>query len=360
MTQHRDQRTPATIVDVARRAGVSRATAARALGSYGSVRPSTAEAVQRAAAEVGYRANALARSMITGRTGTIGIVLADIENQFFVQALRGISHVARTAGYDLLLANTEEDVDLERAAIEVMSSRQVEGLLVCPANPHASPHLITMTAGKPLVLLDRTIAQLEADVVGIDNRHAGYEATRRLVELGHRRIGLISGVGRSTILDCFGRPEGPAPAGETPSEGRIVGYCQALREVGVEPDIRWSGTAGFHREDAYAAAAELLAGPDRPTAIMASDSIQTLGALQAIRAAGLTIPDDISLLGFDDADWAPVVEPPITVVEQPAYEIGTRALQFLIERIENSAAAVRSELLPTKIIERGSIDRPPA
>lgn len=351
----------ATVIDVARRAGVSRATAARALGGYGRVSAATTEAVRRAAEEVGYRANELARSMITGRTRTIGVVISDIENQFFTRVLRGVSDVVRDHGYDLLLANTDEDPVGERQMVRVMNGKQVEGLIVCPVDPDEVDHLAeTVSAGRPVVLIDRTVTALQLDGVGIDNRQATHDAIARLISLGHRRIGMISGA-QPRVLARALRQESAEPApGETPSEGRLVGYCQGLREAGLGVDHALVGDGGFHSGQAREAARTLLSIPDRPTAVLTTDSLLTIGALQAIRDLGLACPQEVSLLGFDDADWASLVEPPITVISQPAYEIGARAAEFLLARIADGSSASRRVQLPTTLIERGSVAAIPA
>lgn len=349
-----------TIIDVARAAGVSRATASRALGRYGSVSAEAEAAVRAAAVEVGYEVNHVARSMITGRTRTIGVVLSDIENDFFVRALRGISHVTREHGYDVFLASTDEDVALERKAVKALRGRRVEGLLVCPVDPTDAAHLKSAAnAGEPLVLLDRGIADLTTDCVAIDNRRAGYEATRALLDAGHTRIAVVSGIGQDSMARALRNAPDTEQPDETPSEGRVVGHYKALLEAGVDPDPRMQVPTEFSRAEVTEAVSRVLASSPRPTAFLTSDSLETLGALHAIRLAGLSIPSDISLLGFDDAAWIPVVLPPITVVEQPAYEMGAHAARALIERIEGGDGPAGTKILPTRIITRSSVGPPP-
>lgn len=350
----------ATVSDVARQAGVSRATAARALGGYGRVSPTTVAAVQAAAQAVGYRVNELARSMITGRTRTIGVVLSDIENQFFTRVLRGISDVVREHGYDLLLANTDEDSEAERKMVQVMNGRQVEGLLVCPADPDDSAHLAeTVASGRPVVLLDRTVTDLALDSVGIDNRQAMREVIAGLIARGHRRIGMIAGDQRF-FSRAFTQDSGGPGAGETPTEGRIVGYCQALRAAGLPVDPSLVVDGGFHQGRAREVAAELLSMTDRPSVVVTTDSLHTMGVVQAIRDLGLRCPEDVSLVGFDDTDWAALVQPPISVVSQPAYDIGAQAAEFLLARIASGSAPreQRRVQLPTAFIERASVGSP--
>ncbi len=350
----------ATIPDVARAAGVSPATAARALGGYGSVRPATREKVVAAAAELGYRANNLARSMITGSTNTLGVVLADIENAFFHRAFRGIADAASQRGYEVILTNTDEDLTKEHAAVAMLAERRVDGLIVCPTDAADRSHLTTvMKSGTPVVLLDRRISGLRADTVGIDNRAAAKAATEFLIASGHKRIGVLTGAS-SDLAPRLSRPNlaGVERLAATTSGARTAGYRDALLDAGITPEPAYVMSNGFHRLDATNGTKALLRSPVPPTAILAFDSTLSLGALQALRELGLRCPDDVSLLGFDDAEWADVVSPPLTVVAQPVYDIGARAAELLIGRVRGETRRPIHERMPTSIIERDSV-RPP-
>jgi LacI family transcriptional regulator len=352
----------ATVPDVARAAGVSTATAGRALGGYGSVSAATQERVLAAAAELGYRANSLARSMITGVTHTLGVVLADIENPFFYGALRGITDTAREHGFDVLLANTDEDPGAERKALTTLIERRVEGLIICAAHGEDRSHLRSATAGgPPIVLLDRRVAGLHADSVGLDNRKAAFAATQRLIDLGHRRIAIVTG-GPPRVLPMLRRPgmRGVENITVTTLGVRAAGYRDAMLAAGIEPLSEYLTAGGFRRDDAAATVIELLRLDQPPTAILAFDSILSLGALMAFRALGVRCPDDVSLLGFDDAEWAEVVSPPLSVVAQPVYEIGSRACDLLVRRVEGRDGRPHHYRLAGTLIERGSIAPPPA
>lgn len=351
-----------TIPDVARHAGVSTATAARALGRYGSVSAAAREKVTASATALGYRANSLARSMITGSTKTLGVVLADIENPFFYRAVRGITDTARSRGYEVILANTDEELAAERTAITVLAERRVDGLIVCPTDSADRSHLKNVaTSGIPLVLLDRRVAGLGADTVGIDNRKAAYAATRRLTDAGHRRIAILTGASPSVLASLSRRGlKGVERLGATTSGARAAGFRDALLEVGVTPSQTYLGAiAGFHREEAIASTKALLKLPEPPTAILAFDSILSLGALQAIRELGLSCPQEVSLIGFDDAEWADAVSPPLTVIAQPVYEIGVRAAELLLERVAGQTRRPVHLRLATTIVERQSVAPPP-
>jgi LacI family transcriptional regulator len=352
-----------TVLDVARLAGVSTATAARALAGYGSVSAATRDRVQAAATELGYRPNGLARSMITGQTRSLGVVLADIENPFFSGVLRGITNTARAHSFDILLANTDEDATNERHALKTLAERRVEGLILCPADSDDQDrsHVSSLIeSGMPIVLLDRSIPRLNVDRVGLNNRQAAREATQALIDLGHRRIALITG-GSPIHEAALRRPrmKGVEGISVTTLGARAAGFRDALLDAGIEPNADYLTAGGFHRDDAAATTGALMTLPTPPTAILASDSILTLGALLAFRRLGLRNPDDISLVGFDDPEWAEIVDPPLTVVRQPVHEIGAKSCELLLHRIANPDLAPARHTLRGELVHRASIGPPP-
>jgi LacI family transcriptional regulator, galactose operon repressor len=346
----------ATLSQVATAAGVSTATAARALGGYGSVSPATRERIREVAGRLGYRANHLARSMITGSTRTIGVVVSDIENPFFSRALRGASGVARRHGYEVVLVNTDENADTERRAVRVLMERRVDGLLVSPGPNAGKAHLDgVLRSGTPIVLLDRRIPGLTADSVGIDNVAAARDATERLLALGHRRIALVTGMPPGAPLFDVGRGLGGVERILGATVGlRAAGYRDALLASGIEPDLRYVSGAGIHLDDAAAATRRLLSMPDPPTAIVALDSVLSLGVLQALGELKLQCPAAVSLIGFDDADWAEAVSPPLSVVSQPVHQIGETAAELLISRLAGSRRRPVHKQLPTTFVDRAS------
>jgi LacI family transcriptional regulator len=338
-----------TLAEVAAAAGVSVATAARALGGYGSVRSDTADRVADAARRLRYSHNGLARSMVTGRTHTLGAVVADIENPFFGRAMRAFSDVAGQAGSLVLVSNTDEDVDTERAAVEVLQRRRVDGMLVAPASPAEVAHLRRVhRSGTPLVLLDRALPDVPADSIVIDNVLAGRMATEPLIAAGHRRIAMVTSA----------RLDGPADPRANPGMGRVVGYRQALRVAGADLDDGLVSTGDFRVASAETRTLALLSGPRPPTALVTTDSSMTLGALRAVQSSGLRIPDDISLVGIDDADWLPVLDPPVSVVAQPAAQLGALAAGLLLRRLADPGAPPVSRTLPVTLIARRSVGPP--
>jgi LacI family transcriptional regulator len=344
-SEHRKQNASITIRDVAQRAGVSQATAARALGSYGRINAQTRDRVLAAAEALDYHTNALARSMVTGTTHTLGVVLADIENLFFARVARAVADVARQHGYTLLLANSDEDLEREQEAVRVLAQKRVDGLIVVPASSMEGAHLAPLLERHiPVVLLDRSIGGLETDTIMVDNFAAAHRAIQHLTALGHRRIGLVTA---STTIAT--------------SAARIAGYRQALADIGITTPNQWIRVTEDSVASAQVEIAELLALPDadRPTAIFATDSILTAGAFRAMQAAGFTVPDDISLIGFDDVDWMSMVRPPVTVVNQPVYELGKRAAERLMARIEGDDSPPQQVWLETELIVRHSCTPPP-
>jgi len=348
-------RRPPTIPDVAREAGVSRSTASRALADYGSVSPRAREQVRAAAEKLGYRPNQLARSMITGRTHTLGVVVADIQNPFFAGVTRGITDAARAAGYQVLLGNTDEDLATERTVVKTLRDKLVDGLVVAPASTADVGHLVALRdAGCPIVLLDRYAPDLHTDAVTIDNHGATEDVVRRLLAAGHRRIALVSLAGSGADEEAG---DGPNPI-STGIE-RVNGYRSALRSAGIEDTERYLRMGGFHRQDPATMTTGLLTLPEPPTAVFATDSLIALGVLSAVHGRGLRVPDDISVVTFDDADWARVVRPPLSVVAQPVHEMGARAVRAVISRIEGSKSRPRHTTLDTEFIARDSIAPPP-
>ena len=349
MDKRRTRTRPVTVSDVARTAQVSKATAARALGGYGSVSADARLRVLEAARLLDYRVNELARTMATGRSGTIGVVVGDIENPFFGLAVRGISDCAKAAGFDVILSNSAEDVAAERAAVEVLTAKGVDGLIVAPAAMHEKAHLQDALArGRPLVLLDREVPGLDVDAVLVDGKAAAKAATRLLIDAGHRRVAYV------TAADApEPRYTGPSRIALTTVLGRIEGFLAASAEAGiVEPErhvrLGAKGTAA-----AQAILADLLTPPGRPTAVLASDSRVALEVLRAAKSLGLAVPRQLSLVTFDDADWTSAIDPAVTVVAQPTYRLGFEAARMLIERIAGATSRPRRCVLEATLIPPG-------
>ncbi|WP_300267511.1 LacI family DNA-binding transcriptional regulator [Microbacterium sp.] len=353
---------PATVIEVAQEAGVSTATAARALGNYGRVRDSTREKVLRAAEKLNYQANGLARSMITGRTKSIGVVCGDVHNPFFAGILRGITDVARTHGYSVLIANSDEDWATEVESVRTLSASAVDGLIVSPAEPKHVEHLENWSGtGKPLTLIDRSSATLQTDAVVIDGARAIQDAVTRLFELGHERVAIVGELRSAQELDhvlSLNRRglDNLDVFTLSPSAARLVGYLRAHTYADKEIDPALVVRAGEYATAAASLATrELIGIAAAPTALVTTDNVMTLGAYRALREAGTIIPDQLSFIGFDNQDWTLLVSPDISVIDQPDYDMGRTAATMLLERIEGLNEPPRVVRAATSYLERASV-----
>jgi LacI family transcriptional regulator len=355
MTERTTSKRLVTVADVAQSAGVSKATAARVLGNYGTASTEVKNKVREAAKTLGYQANEIARSMTTGKSKTIGVIVGDIENPYFGQAVRGISDAARGAGFDVVLSNSGEDPANEKAAVRVLLGKRVDGLIVTPSSLTEVRHLHEVQqSGRPLVLLDRTIPGLDVDAVVTDDRHAALNATRLLIGKGHRRIAYISATESDDPIY-----RGPHQISLSTVMERIEGMLAASREAGIEHPERYIRLGVDRRGLGDGTITNLLQSEQRPTAVLASDSIVALQVFKTLRRIGMAIPEDVSLIAFHDADWTSVTTPPITVISQPIYELGFESAQVLLQRMTGANKAPRRTVLPTKLIERRSVGTPP-
>jgi len=347
-----------TIENVAAAAGVSRATAARALGGYGRVSDETRSVVRKHAQALGYQANRLAQGMVTGRTLTLGFVSADMADAFFGQTMRGFTDIARAQGYDVIITNSEEDPRLERRAVETMLQRRVDGLLLAPTELDKVRHLeAVLASGLPIVQIDRSVRGLAADAVLIDNVGAARDAVNHLIERGHERIGLLTaGLAEGDPIAQLDAVATDPVHAQTPLS-RAVGYLSALRSAGLPVETRLiasASSAARYADRAEAAVAGLLAQPVPPTAILAVDGALTLCAFEAVQDSGLRFPDECTVLGFDDLDWTRIVRPRVTVVAQPAYDIGATAARRLLARLAGDNSPPQTLLLETSLVVRES------
>ncbi|MFM9372716.1 LacI family DNA-binding transcriptional regulator [Streptomyces sp. Da 82-17] len=351
-----------TISEVAAEAGVGRATAARTLGGYGYVSPELKERVLAAAQKLGYRANALARSMSTGVTHTLGVIVADIGNPFFAGVVRGISDTSRARGFDTLVLSTYEQLDQEVAATDVLIDKRVDGVILASAAVDRASvgHIRTaLDRGVPVVLVDRAVSALELDAVVIDNRDAAREAVEVLIAAGHRRIGFV-----------WGPPVDQPPATRreliaaaarnlwTDGE-RLRGYLDALDDAGIPFDPELVMVGPKTEEHAAQEAGRMLDLPDRATALFCTETDGVTGALRAVRARELSCPEDVSLIGFDDSAWAAVMVPPLTMVEQPVRQLGSRAAEVLLDVLQGAEPRREMHTLRARLVERASVAPPP-
>jgi LacI family transcriptional regulator len=293
--------------------------------------------------ELGYQHNLLAKSLRVRRTFTIGLLISDIQNPFFTSVVRGVEDVALSRGYHLFLCNTDENPDREDAYTIELTKKRVDGLIVASAAPRRHGARRIRLADVPVVFMDREVEGLEADAIRVDNLSGMRMAVKHLVGLGHEHIGLISG-----------------PLEKTSGYERYKGFEVALSKLGLRFEGSLVRFGNFRTSSGRKGADELLRLPDPPTALIAANNKMTLGALLSIREQGLSIPEDVSVIGFDDMEWAPLANPPLTTVAQPSYEMGVRAAQMLLDKIGGPAdGATNRVLLQPSLVVREST-APPA
>jgi LacI family transcriptional regulator len=330
-----------TVRDVALQAGVSQATAARALGGYGYVGETARRRILTAASALGYLPNNAARTLASGTSNIIGLVAGDIENSFFATAARGLADVVEEFGYTLIIANSDEDVARERRAVDSLRANKVDGLVVAPADSRDGTHLAdAVSAGTPIVLLDRTVRGLAVDSAVSDGLAGTAAAMRHLLAQGHRRIGMVTNCVHVRL---------------TSMTMRRRGWEDALRSAGIKPDDSLLAVTSSPMEDGYRATLELLTGPKPPTAVIAANNFMTIGALRAVRELDIELRRDLSLVAFDDFELLSLYEPPITAVAQPVRQLGREAGKLLLARMHGDSVSPRRLRLPTELIVRESV-----
>lgn len=334
-----------TLRDVAKEAGVHPATASRALNpaTRGLVKDATADRVIRVATGLGYRPNAIARSLKTARSSSIGMLIPDLTNPLIPPIVRGIEDVLTPVGFSAWLANTDNDPDREAAHVSAMRSRHVDGLIVATARLE-HPLLDQLAAeGMPMVLINRRLARTDIPSVTADEATGIALGINHLVALGHRRIAHLAGW-------------------QTVSTGviRLRAYREAMREHGLDDDPKLVGMCNAYSEaEGARALGELLDAGVEFTAVVASNDLLALGAYDALEARGLRCPDDVSVVGFNDMPFMDKLRPPLTTVHIPHYDIGAEAARMLLEALREPTRSPRSVLLPLALVERESTAPPP-
>jgi DNA-binding LacI/PurR family transcriptional regulator len=333
----------ASLQEVARVAGVSPSTVSRAISRPDMVNAETRERVEAAVRELGYQPSRVARRLRVahGYSDLIGLVIPDLQNPFFADLARGVEDVAARHGYTVLIGNSDESVEKEARYLNAMQAEAVDGIILPPSCEGRSAAIDLARAGVPLVCVDRRLDKARVDTVVVDNVRGAAEATEHLIALGHRRIGYLEG-----------------KQGVSTSRERLEGYHTALARSGIEKDPALVLAGDSRPESGRRLAAKLLESADRPTALVVGNGMMTLGALEAIHARGLRIPEDVAVVGYDDMPWALALTPALTVVRQPGYELGSRAMELLRQRIREPARSITTVMLQPELVVRGSSGAP--
>ena len=331
----------ATIADVAREAGVSMSTVSHVINQTRKVDPDTAELVQRAIAAIGYTPNTIARALARAASGTVGIAISAISNPYFSDTICAIETECARLGLMVFLVDTQDEPEQELRVIRALHQRRVDGIILAPSTTPDHKTLKYILDHKiPCVLVDRLVSK-EFDQVGVQNKQAMETLVSHLLQHGHKRIGLIAGQpGFATTIE------------------RTQGFEAAMERHGVtvDPDLIRAG----NRTVAAAAAstADLLQRAKPPTALVTGNNLATIGAMQAIRKAGVKVPGDIALVAFDDFEWADYFEPRLTAIAQPVQELGKRAAAMLVQRIKDPAEKRQTVRLKTSLTIRESCGCP--
>jgi LacI family transcriptional regulator len=324
-----------TMFDVAAAAGVSVATVSRALNG-GKIAPVTQRLVEGAVARLGYRRNTLARGLVTGRTGVIGVLIPDVVGPLYAQMARGVEDVLGPLGMHLMMVTDNRDPAQERAAAELLLERRVDGLIIIGSRlAHAA--LERLVGGVPVVLIQRESAG-EAEgaedglrLVGLDNRGGAALATEHLLAHGHRRIVHVAALRRD-------------------GEARLRSYCERLEAAGLEPHVIQEDGS---EEGGYRAGQGLVQGPG-PSAVFCGNDRTALGLYHALKSAGLHVPDDVSVVGFDDLPWTRYLDPPLTTVRQPGRAMGRAAAEGVLAALRGEASPGQLQI-PAELVVRASV-----
>jgi len=332
----------ANIRDVAKRAGVAPITVSRFINNPGLCSPETRIRVEVAIGELEFVPNRLANALRSKRTNTLALVLTDITNPFFTTIARGVEDIASEAGYTVIFCNTDESASKEKMYLQILLEKRVDGILLVPALNGLDSTALIKKQNIPIVVLDRRLPELLTDVVRCDSEGGAYELIRLLLSLGHREIAILNG-----------------PRDVSTSEDRLAGYRRALTEAGIPIHSKCEYYGAFNQESGFEMAHKALAEAQKPTALFAANNFIAFGALKAVHELELRVPEDITVVGFDDVPAALVPSPFLTVAAQPAYEMGRRAIEILLKKLDEGPSDRYQEVvLPAEILIRQSSGKP--
>ena len=329
-----------SLQEVAERAKVSIATVSRVLNKSEKVVPETRAAVEQALRELEYRPSRVARRlrMKDGHAHLVGLIIPDIQNPFYAEIARGVEDAAYANQYALILCNSDESLEKERFYLDVMQAESVDGLVLPPFDETDAAVAEIAATGLPIVCVDRSLSKIKTDLVEVDNYLGALEAVNHLLDKGHKHIGLIEG--RSQV---------------STSRERRRGYLDALAARDITPRKELMRAGDFKQASGRVLTHELLELRKPPTALFVCNNLMTVGALAALHQRGLRVPQEVALVGFDDLPWAEALDPPPTVVRQPAYEVGRQAMELLLKRIlQPDRPPVTVRLRPELVIRKST------
>lgn len=334
----------ATIKDVAKRAGVSTTTVSHVINKTRFVAEKTCEAVWAAINELHYSPSAVARSLKVNTTKTLGLLSTSVEAPYWAEIIEAIEKKCFEHGYTLILANAHNDIEKQRAYLSMMAQKRVDGIMVmCAEYPEALRNLLEANRNIPMVIMDWGISQGDfTDTIEDNAFQGGYLAGRYLIERGHRDIGCIPGqMERHT------------------GGGRLAGFLKALHEAEILPRESWIVHGDFEPESGYLAMKQILSQKQHPTAVFCGGDVMAMGALCAVDEQGLRVPQDISIIGYDNIRNARYMTPALTTIHQPKIELGEKALEMLLDRIVNKRNHAQTIEIYPSLIERRSVSDGP-
>lgn len=325
---------------IAEKAGVSTATVSRVLSGFPGVREKTKKKVMKITSELNYEVDGIARSLRQKKTFKIGVIVENVLSQFYSVLAKSIEDIANKYGYSVILCNGDDDPEKELNYLKVLRSSRVDGIIIAPTGKNADYVNSLLQSNIKIVLVDRLIEGVDCDAVLVENEKGAYTAVKYLIDKGYKKIAIIDG-----FID------------RTTGKERLKGYLRALNENNIPRNDNFIKIKDFKKRSGIVFANELLENKNKPEAIFVANLDLTLGAILSIKSLGLKIPDDIAVIGFDDSDWAQILDPPLTTISQPVYDLGSTAAEMLIKNIENDNSKKEKSIVTfnTRLIERASV-----
>ena len=333
-----------TLESIAKELNISISTVSRVLNGKSKknrISKKTTELILKTAEKFNYQPNQLARSLRLNRSHTIGLIIPDISNPFFARIVRYIEKSARDNGYSVIVTDSDENTQIERSSLQFLISRKIDGLIISPVGKE-SEHLIKASNKNiPIVLIDRYFPDLKLPFVGSDNFSGSFEATNYLIQNGHTRISFIQGIKGTTV-----------------NQDRVNGFIEAFKTNNIPLDRSLIVGDNFGEQNGYVETRILLNLENKPTVIFAASNLISLGALKALYEENLNVPNDMSIISFDDQPYSDFLATPMTTVAQQSQDIGSIAFNLLMDKMESdSARELPKILLPTKLIVRKSVKK---